>query len=302
MKSPWLLVATCLFALLACESQPPIREEPPASAPPSGTAADSPVGPTGTGPIAGGGGRPRPPPPQQKAPPRMDPWLVRPGQWMANIRADDPPRVDVVDLIPQVEALVEKLEPRAKLVHIHAGEVVAGTIDVRKPAAAAYEYEYEGLDKTQPPGKDEVKVAITVSAGESQLWAYTHGGAHVLRMDLEGRPLENPCPSKQAWKAAVKSGVPEDAVASFDYGPSLDTEVPGTGGGRVRRREWTLRVKGHDELKRALTPETCEVFQKPQAAPTAGQSGEPATPGAPARPRAPGAAGGVVDPWSKPKK
>lgn len=190
-----------------------------------------------------------------------EPWEVRPGQLMAPIKADDARNVDVVDLLSQAQALADRLQPGARLVSIHASEVVGGTVDVTKAAAARYSFEYEGFDTRQPPGKDEVRVAIDVSAGDGKLWAFTHGGAHRLRSDLGGKALEAPCPSRRAWEAAVKSGVPENAVASLTYEVGLAMKA--LRAGRLQRAaEWRLRVKGHDDLARSVDPRTCQILEK----------------------------------------
>jgi hypothetical protein len=181
---------------------------------------------------------------------------------MAWIRTDDPGRADLLDMLSQAQALAQRLRPGAGLVRIYAGEVTGGTVDVRKSGAVTYHFEFDEYDKSQPPGKDHVLVAVDVVAGNGQLWAYTHGGARVLRGDLEGKPLAIPCASRRAWAAAVKSGVPENAVASFDYEAAFVFDPPPRPGQNNRRREWNLRVKGHPELRRSLDPATCEPFAK----------------------------------------
>lgn len=189
--------------------------------------------------------------------PPADPCFIEDGgrEVLVPIRADDPERVDLVDLFWQARAAAEKLQPSPGLVEISALRVVRGTVDTTGTSAAEYRFRYEGRNPSRPACEDEVIVGITVLVGAGTLKARESDGTTRRKDYRERQPrgdgeLIVPCSSTKAWAAAVRSGVPENAMATFAYGqPHL--EGPG--------RAWEVYVKGPPAFEREIDPGTCEV-------------------------------------------
>lgn len=235
---------------------------------PSGSAQTSALGASSGEPSSTSKG-----PPTTSAP-STDPARAQSPSSDPAILADDLHHIDLGDLVSQAKAVAAEVDPRLDLAAIHAEEVVAGTIDVTARLGATYTFEYEGRDASQPPGKDEISMGLWVSARHGQLskmrlpraiHARPNGGIHVLPA---------PCPSRKAWSAAVASGVPENAVAAFNYGLDFGT----------RRPVWDIVVRGHSELNRSIDAASCKLLQDK-------------APGT-ANPSSAGGAAGVRDPWS----
>jgi hypothetical protein len=56
---------------------------------------------------------------------------------------------------------------------------------------------------------------------------------------------EPTCSSRSAWQTAMESGVPADAVATWE----------------LTRHAWSLRVKGHAEYTRQIDATSCKLVK-----------------------------------------
>jgi hypothetical protein len=140
-----------------------------------------------------------------------------------------------------------------------------------------YTFEYSYFDKSRPAGEDKIEGTITVSGYGSHFRVSTRNHATFSHF-----PGANPaggadprCTMRQAWQAAVQSGVPGNAVASVSYtrGSPMSMDRPFV---------WSFRIDGHSELRRSVDGSTCSVVDAGRAdgAPTA-------APGSPAKFAAP---------------
>jgi hypothetical protein len=161
------------------------------------------------------------------------------------IHAADLAHVDPVELLQQARAVAEGYDPHAVLVSISAhGDVTAGTVDVTAAPGITYAYEWHYFDKTRPPGKDKVENGLWIFARWGHFSVMELHRAHALSASHRADPGQSPrCPARDAWSAAVRGGMPQNAVASLDYDPRSDA--------------WTFRVDGHGELTRVVSGATC---------------------------------------------
>ncbi|MSP25694.1 MAG: hypothetical protein EXR75_11120 [Myxococcales bacterium] len=176
------------------------------------------------------------------------------------VGAAGPTRVDPVDVIVQAVAQAKQSDPHAKLVGANFNGLTQGALDLTKGAAQAFvRFEYRWLDASQPAGKDVNEGSFYfIMSPDGVLTEFgRHGGmAMELRpgsRDEGAFPLPTPrCTAQQAWKVAVESGVPNDAVATvhfdntFTANPRKDTE-------------WSFRVEGHDEYRREIDAQSCSL-------------------------------------------
>ena len=170
------------------------------------------------------------------------------------IRTADPSAVDPQELVAQATELADRAEPHAVLVDIYAKFVVGGAVDLSGEGSLTYRYEYKYLDATQPPGRDGVAGAVTISVRGGRL--IVSQMTLPVEMPAKAAKPEPICPVKKAWSVAVASGVPADAVASLGYswsGPPF---------------YWEFRVAGHPELDRKVDAATCNVAGRAPAART----------------------------------
>jgi hypothetical protein len=91
------------------------------------------------------------------------------------------------------------------------------------------------------------------------------------------------CRGAAAWKTAVDSGVPADAIAKLYF----DRDHPIRG--EATHIEWSFRVEGHDEYRREIDATTCALRR------AWGASGSPVR----SSPR--GASPGKIEPPPAPK-
>lgn len=211
----------------------------------------------------------RPEPPAPKPTPAVDTASAATGSadaglgGLETIQAADLKHVDPLDLLAQARRIATNRDPHAVLVEIAArDDVSAGTVDVTG-RGITYEFEWYYFDKSQPPGKDTVDNKLEVFARGGRFSVREQGHAFTIRDRTP--PGQTPrCSGRNAWKAAVRSGMPENAVASIRYD--------------AVRQTWTFHVDGHPELKRVVNDATCTVgtVGKP-----GGQPRPSAFPGAP---------------------
>lgn len=172
------------------------------------------------------------------------------------IHAADLTRVDPVELLPQAREIALGNDKHAVLTRIFATKgVTAGTVDVSGDSGVTFEFEWLYLDKSRPPGSDKVENGLWISARRGRFSVMELHHAFALSRPKERRPDPAPaprCSARDAWKAAVRSGVPANAVASMRYEPAAFPPGPGP-------FAWTFRVEGHDELKREVDGTTCAI-------------------------------------------
>jgi len=187
----------------------------------------------------------------------------QPGSIAPEIRATDLSHVDPIELLSQAREVAQGHDPHVVLTTVLAShDVSGGTVDVTGQYGILYEYEAHYLDKSKPPGKDKV---------EKRLWVFARWGhfdvmelrtALVLRVLGTDHPKQEPrCSGRDAWEAAVRSGLPENAVGSMRWD--------------LRSGAWDFRVPGHGELTRMVSASTCNIGGKSSPAGRASASPRP---------------------------
>ncbi|HEY4119126.1 MAG TPA: hypothetical protein VGM56_14770 [Byssovorax sp.] len=199
--------------------------------------------------------------------------------WTRPFHVKDRRHADVTELIPDAVALAHELQPGAKLYGVDAFQLHNGTMDIDGEHQASFEFEFGGKDPSQPPGKDKIEVVIRMRVGDKELIADAspHGAMH-LDSDFFGRELDaRPgCTAVKAFEAAVATGVPGNAIGRLIY-----EDAAHNSGGKTDTRakgEWSLRVDGHDEYRREIDANTCEITKNwdpsaPKAASGGAKSG-----------------------------
>ena len=193
---------------------------------------------------------PGPPPPSESARPLREDEVM--------FEAADPTHVDPGELVAQARALALRSEPHVVLTQISLNPAITGgVVDVRPGTSwGFYTFEYSYFDKSRPVGKDKIDGMITIS-GAGLRFRVTKTNVtmrlHIPGFDPAGA-LDPRCSLQKAWQAAVKSGVPSDAVASASY---VEAWPPGRGKPFV----WSFRVDGHNDLNREIHGQTCAVVK-----------------------------------------
>ena len=180
------------------------------------------------------------------------------------IQVADPAHVDPVELLDQARRIALRMDEHAVLMRISAIKgVSAGTVDVTGDGGVTYEFEWLYFDKSRPPGNDKVENGLWISARRGRFSVMELGHATSLSRTQGLRPDPAPiprCSARAAWKAAVKSGMPETAVAWLSYAPAFP---PRAGQPYV----WDFRVEGHDELRRTVDGATCTIAKQSRRVP-----------------------------------
>ena len=192
----------------------------------------------------------------------------------------DRAHVDPGVLVAQARSLALRSNPRAVLTQINiTPAVTGGVVDVIRSSSSwgYYTFEYSYFDKSRPAGQDKIEGTITVSGFGSHFRLSTSNYAMYSHF-----PGANPaggadprCTMRQAWQAAVQSGVPGNAVASVSYmrGSPMSMDLPFV---------WSFRIDGHSALRRSVDGSTCGVVDAGRA------DGAPAAvPASPAKSAAP---------------
>lgn len=209
-----------------------------------------------------------PPPPSDSTRP------LREGEVVFD--APDRAHVDPGVLVAQARSLALRSNPRAVLTQINITPAVAGGVVDTVHSSSSwgyYTFEYSYFDKSRPVGQDKIEGTITVSGFGSHFRVSTLSIAtysHFPGFNPAGGP-DPRCTMRQAWQAAVQSGVPGDAVASASYtrGSPMSMDRPFV---------WSFRIDGHPELRRSVDGSTCGVVDAGRAAGTMA-----AVPGSPAK-------------------
>jgi DNA-directed RNA polymerase subunit RPC12/RpoP len=167
------------------------------------------------------------------------------------IKVADARQVDIAEVVRQARTVAIAQEPHVdRLSSVVAFNVTNGVLDTTQQNAASIDFSFRYKDPTKPPGqKDVVEGSVSVHA--------TGGGLQPRTMNAfyRDKALNDPkCSSRDAWAAAVKSGVPANAVATFHlydnaaFSPASPTV-------------WSIRVEGHDEYRREIDAMTCSMVK-----------------------------------------
>jgi hypothetical protein len=171
-----------------------------------------------------------------------------------------PRRVDAAELVKKARALALAETPDPVFSSAVFFNVTGGLVDTNDSNAGSIDFDFRTTDPNAPPGKDtsDAKLIVHVSKGNLTTTRMPWGAPD------RSRALDVPsCSSQSAWAAAVKSGVPENAVATLHlydnraFSPKSPTV-------------WSVRVDGHDEYRREIDAKTCAMVKS---------WGAPATPG-----------------------
>ena len=171
------------------------------------------------------------------------------------VRATDLTTLDLVTLYGEARAVALRLQPGAKFMSLVAFDLTDGVIDLTSEMRAVFTFEFVGTIEGAPPGKDVVQRTIRINAEHGKLvGTRSEHGVTTLKLN-GGKFLHDPtCTSKAAWAAAVKSGVPKDAVVTLHF---YDNRAFSPASPDV----WSFRVNGHDEYRREVDGKTCAIVK-----------------------------------------
>lgn len=165
-----------------------------------------------------------------------------------DIEAKDLTKVDIVELEPQALALAQELVPDAKLVRIEAHDLTGGTFDATHPSRVYFSFGDRKVDSSLPAGKDVIRTGVDVTVVVDHLHAELMDGAQAgmppYKIDNGAGSPPQSCSTRKLWRKAVKSGVPEDAFASFFFDAA-------------DHMKWRLRVTDHDDYDRDFDGVEC---------------------------------------------
>jgi hypothetical protein len=158
--------------------------------------------------------------------------------------------VDIADLVKEARAIAVATEPHATLLgSVVAFQVKGGMLDTGQSNAASIMFSFRFQDSTMPPGKDMNEGSVTVHVANGEL------SSQKLNAFYREKALVDPkCSSHDAWATAVKTGVPENAIATFHlYDNSAFSPKSPT--------VWSIRVDGHDEYRREIDATNCALVK-----------------------------------------
>lgn len=185
------------------------------------------------------------------APPGLQIAIPAATAALNKVQAPDPRTVDIADVVRQARAVAAAQESHVdRLSSVVASNVAGGALDTTQQNAASVSFSFRYTDPTKPPGqKDVVQGSVNVHVA--------NGAMTPSRMDAfyrEKALAEPKCASRDAWAAAVKSGVPANAVTTFHLydNTAFSPKSPTV---------WSIRVDGHDEYRREIDAVTCAVVK-----------------------------------------
>ncbi|HWL84402.1 MAG TPA: serine/threonine-protein kinase [Polyangiaceae bacterium] len=173
----------------------------------------------------------------------------------AEVQTPNRRQVEFTSLIPQAEQLARQLNPQARLTSLTAFKIRHGVLDLTTADDIDMTFEWSYSNPAKPPGADLVKgsVRADVKDGRWNFWGHSESTS----LDQPAVRLETVrCPSDAAWRIAVQSGIPEDAVADFHLKSS---KLYGR-----RPLLWLISVDAHDEYDREIDASTdkCTLVHK----------------------------------------
>lgn len=168
-------------------------------------------------------------------------------QGCLSFQVAEPGKADLFDLVPPATSLARHFHAEAKLLRIEASFVHGGVVDLHDESHAI-----ELVFQVKRPGRPGPSAIhhVEINLSSPRELSAEPGGEQRF-----GRLVPPPaCSMRQAWRAAVQSGVPANALASFVY---EDAEDRPNGGA------WQISVSGRPELERHVLNASCTVARKP---------------------------------------
>jgi hypothetical protein len=159
-------------------------------------------------------------------------------------------KMDIADLVKQAKTTALATEPHAtKFSSAVCFQVQGGLVDTGQMNACSIDFSFRFQDSSKPPGKDMNEGSVMVHVANGAMTPQT------MNAFYKEKDLAIPtCSSKDAWAAAVKSGVPDNAIATmhiYDNSP-FSPKAPTV---------WSVRVDGHDEYRREIDVTNCAVVK-----------------------------------------
>ncbi len=166
------------------------------------------------------------------------------------IDAADKKHVDLTDLIRQARAVALKANPRAVLTTAVIQKTVGGLVDTTGDNTADLGFSWSYHDTTKPAGADLVQGHMTFAVYGGSFRTVTMPNA----MGMEKAIPDPACTSQKAWAAGVASGVPSNAIGQMHLydNSSFSPKSPIV---------WSIRVEGHDELRREIDAKDCHLVK-----------------------------------------
>jgi hypothetical protein len=199
------------------------------------------------GSAAGPKAAPIPPPTVEKPNVAPAPAIVAvpksPAPAANRVEAADLHKVELTDLIRQAHAVALAFDPHIEqLSRVNAATMKSGLVDtVEGSTDMAWSYRYK--DPTKAPGNgDVVKGSVRVSVAHGEITATKFASAINVKFAIPK------CTSNGAWAAAVKTGVPDNAIADFHLAEPWAF---------YPKQRWVISVQGHPEYDREVDAATC---------------------------------------------
>ena len=168
------------------------------------------------------------------------------------IKAQNLHAVDPADLIRQAASEARRRQPSATQAYGFFYHLQQGAFDSTGSLAnILLTFTYRATDPSKPPGQDVHEAGFDVTVRDGKFY---------LRDTIKsGRPEpvwpEPLCPFADAWRAAVQSGVPENAVVDVYYRESPSSRHQG-------QVVWSISVTGHNEWDRYVDMTTCKIVSR----------------------------------------
>jgi hypothetical protein len=156
----------------------------------------------------------------------------------------DPSNREPLDALAVAVAMAKSIDPNPQLWRIEVGRMDSGVVDGTLPGP---DFVFQVGSESSRPGADGRRfLEVRYRAGRFEA---RYGGAEPY-----ARPSKLPtCKLKDAWRAAVESGLAANAVASVEY---ADDEQQSLGG------VWSFAVAHHAAMHRHVDGQTCKVVKK----------------------------------------
>jgi hypothetical protein len=171
----------------------------------------------------------------------------------------DPLHPDPVELLPQARRIARSVDPQAALVDVSAQVSGGGAVDVSKEARFRSLWLLSKRGRQGPHGQTVTAPCILVVTYEGRLvvWSWESWGGPPRWFIDDGNlpdPAPDPrCSGRDAWKAAIQSGVPESADVQLWYTAAYPR-------GKGRPYVWEVGVNGAPKQRRTIDATTCQPF------------------------------------------
>jgi hypothetical protein len=168
------------------------------------------------------------------------------------ILAQDLRAVDPADLIRQAAREARRRQPSATQSYGFFYHLSHGVLDSTGTTPnILLTFTYRATDPTKPPGQDIQAAGFDVRVHDGKF--YVSDTIQSNRPD----PVwpEPACSFAGVWRAAVQSGVPENAVVDVYYQEAHSAKHHG-------QMVWNLSVSGHNEFDRDIDAAACKIADK----------------------------------------